>query len=78
MLNIGCLVEELVGVERESTMLFAKILPVMEHDICTSYRISKDLYRSRIYKLGGTGQGNSILGSICRDTSYIIFKKLEE
>ena len=76
--NIGCLVEESVGVEKEPAMLFAKILPVMEHHICTSYRISKDLYGSKTYKLGGTDQVNSVLGSICRDTSCIIFKKLED
>ena len=76
--NIGYLVEESVRVERESAMLFAKILPVMEHHICTSYGISKDSYSSRTYKLGGTGQGNSVSGSICRDTSCIIFKKLED
>jgi len=40
--NIGCLVEESVRVKREPAMLFAKILPVMEHHICTSYGISKD------------------------------------
>ena len=52
--NIGYLVEELVRVEREPAILFAKILPVMEYHICTSYRISKDSYGSRTYKLGGT------------------------
>ena len=28
--------------------------------------------------MGGTGQHNSVSGAICRDTSCLIFKKLEE
>ena len=34
--NIGCMVEESVGVERELAKLFAKMLPVMNHHMCTS------------------------------------------
>ena len=64
-------------VEREPAKLFAKLLPVLEHHICTSFGISKEYYGSSIYKLGRTRQGNSVLEVICRDTSYIIFKKLE-
>ena len=44
--NIGCLVQESVGVEREPAKLFAKILPIMNHHICTSYGISKEYYGS--------------------------------
>ena len=33
--NIGCMVEESVGFEREPANLFAKLLPVMNHHICT-------------------------------------------
>ena len=76
--NIGCMVQEAVGVEREPAKLFAKLLPVMEHHICTSFGISKGHYGSVMYKLGGTGQGNSVSGAICRDTSCLIFKHLEE
>ena len=76
--NIGCMVQEAVGVEREPAKLFAKILPIMEHHICTSFGISKTFYGSKTYKLGGTGQGNSVSGAICRDTSCIIFKYLED
>ena len=76
--NIGCLVEESVGLEREPALLFTKILPVMEHHTCTSYGISDSSCGSKHFKLGGTGQGNSVSGSICRDTSCIIFKHLED
>jgi len=76
--NIGCLVEEAVGVEREPAKLFARVLPVMNHYICTSFGISENYYGSDIFKLGGTGQGNSVSGAICRDTSCIIFKKIEK
>ena len=71
------MVEESVEVEREPAKLFAKILPVMNHHKCTSYGISKESYGSSSYKLGGKGQGSSVSGAICRDTSYLIFKKLE-
>ena len=75
--QLGCLVQESVGVEREPAKLFAKLLPVMQHHICTSFGISKDYYGSERYKLGGTGQGNSVSGTICRDTSCLIFKHIE-
>ena len=64
--------------ERDLAIVFAKILPVMNHYICTSFGISKSYYGSSVYKLGGTGQGNSVSGAICRDTSCLIFKKLED
>ena len=52
LLNIGCIVEEAIGVEHEPAKLFAKILPVMQHYICTSFGISKEYYGSITYKLG--------------------------
>ena len=59
--NIGCLIEESVGVEREPALLFAKILPVMEHHICTSFGISKEFYGSKEFKLGGQAKGTPYL-----------------
>jgi len=50
----------------------------MNHHICTDYGISKSSYGSIIEKLGGTGQGNSVSGTICRNTSCLIFKYLEK
>ena len=76
--NLGCLVQESVGVERKAAKIFAKVLPIMKHHVCTDFGISKDTYGSQTERLGGTGQGNSVSGAICRDTSCLIFKYLEE
>jgi hypothetical protein len=75
---LGCLIQEAVGVTRQATKVFADILPIMEHHICTNFGISKISYGSCVEPLGGTGQGNSVSGAICRDTSCFIFKYLEE
>ena len=53
--NLGCLVQESVGVEREATKVFAKVLPIMEYYVCTDFGISKSTYGNSISKLGGTG-----------------------
>ena len=58
--------------------MFAKVLPIMQHHVCTDFGISQISYRSSIEKLGGTGQGNSVSGAICRDISCLIFKYLEQ
>ena len=50
----------------------------MQYHICTSFGISKEYYGSITYKLGRRRQGNSVSRAICRDTSYLIFKHLEE
>jgi len=76
--NIGCLVEEAIGVECEPAKLFARILPVMNHYICTSFRISNSFYGIDTFKLGSTGQGISVSGAICKDVLYIIFRKIEK
>ena len=76
--NIGCMVQEAVGVNREASKVFAKVLPIMQHHVCTDFGISKNFYGSKVEKLGGTGQGNSVSGAICRDTSCLIFKYLED
>ena len=75
---IGCMVEESVGFEREPAKLFAKLFPVVNHRMCISYGISKEWHGSNSCKLGGIGQGNSVSGVTCRDTSCLIFKKLED
>ena len=66
--NIGCMAQEAVGVERTPAKVFAKVLPIMNHHVCTSFGISKKTHGSKYETLGGTGQGNSVSGSICRDT----------
>ena len=76
--NIGGMVQESVGVERNAIILFQKVLPIMKHHVCTDFGISTKYYGHQNDKLGGTGQGNSLSGAICRDTSCIIFKYLED
>ena len=50
----------------------------MDHCICTSYGKSQEFHGSSSFKLGGTEQGNSVSGAICRDTLCLIFNKLED
>ena len=76
--NVGHIVQEVVGVERELAKLFAGILPDINYHICASFRISKDSYGSLSFKLGDTGQKNSVSGTIYWDISCLIFKRLEE
>ena len=76
--SLGCLVEESVGVEREPAKLFAKILLVVNYITHASYRISTQKIGSETFKLVGIGQGNLVSGAICRNTFYLIFKKIEE
>ena len=70
--------QKVVGVNREVSKVFAKILLIMNHHICTDFGISKEAYGSKVETLGGIRQGNSVLGAICRDTSCLIFKYLEQ
>ena len=72
------MIEEAIGVQWEASKIFAKVLPIMNYYVCTDFRISKTAYRSTWEKLGGTGQGNSVSGVICWDTSCLIFKYLEQ
>ena len=63
--------------DRKAAKAFVKALPAMEYFICTNYGISQISHRSSVKTLGGTSQGNSISGAICRDISCLIFKLLE-
>ena len=75
--EIRSIIQELVGIERLPIKLFMKMIPVMEDHICIGYRISKEWYRGINKRMAGTGQRNVILGNICRDTLYIIFKAIK-
>ena len=59
--NIECLAEESAGVERKPAKLFAKLLPIMNHFVCTSFGISDEHYGSNEFKLGGTGHAGALL-----------------
>ena len=75
---MGCLVQEAVGVKREAAKMFHAVLPIMQHHACTDFGISNKFYGSTAERLGGTGQGNSVSGAICQDTSCLMFKYLEQ
>ena len=49
----------------------------MKYYIVIDYGISTKSYGRRENTMSRTGQGNSVLRAICRDTSYIIFSHLE-
>jgi len=76
--NIGCMVQESVGVQRNFAKLMQTVLPIMKHHVATDFGISSTSYGDKMNQLGGTGQGNSASGAICRDTSCVIFKHLED
>jgi len=43
--KIGSIVKELIGIERKLIQLIAKVLPIIEHHICTSFGASSEFYR---------------------------------
>ena len=77
LLNIGCMVQEAVGVNWVAAKIFQIVLPVIKYYAVMDYGISTESYGSRENIMVGTGQDNSVLGAICRDTSCIIFSYLE-
>ena len=52
--NIGSIVEESVGRNRNEMLLYTKIMPRFEHHVSTGYRVSQGYY-SRSDLLAGTG-----------------------
>ena len=50
----------------------------MEHHICTSFGASEEFYGGVNNKQAGTGQGYVTLVNICRDTSNLVIKPIEE
>ena len=53
--KLGCIVEEVVGVNRETASRFYKTLPIMQHHMRTDYGISETYYGKKNDKLGGRG-----------------------
>ena len=49
----------------------------MKHYIAIDFSISSTSCRDKLNPLRGTGQGNSVSDTICRDTSCLIFRYLE-
>ena len=54
-----------------------KVLPVMNHFICTSFSVSETSYSRLNKKQVGTGQGNGVSVNICRDSSCLVIKEIE-
>jgi len=71
------MVEEALGVDRRAIKVFSKTIESLRHRVCTSFGMSDKSYGGRGFSLVGTGQGNILLGAICRDQSCLIFKIME-
>ena len=74
--NVGSIVEELVGCNRNAMKLYTKIMPKLEHYVSTGYGISDGFYGGNT-ELANTGQGNKFSGNMYWDISCLIIKQLE-
>ena len=59
-------------------MLIMKVIPIMQHYICTSFSISNQSYRGIDDPHVGTGQGNITSGNICRNKLCLVIKYIEK
>ena len=55
-----------------------KLLLIINHYLCISYKISIESYSGEHYVFAGTRQGIVISRAICKDISYFIFKVIDE
>ena len=76
--NTAFMVEESTGANREEIKLVPKALPCCKIFLETSHGVRKDCYGGINELLGGTGQDNVFLGSLCRDVSCFTFKETEK
>ena len=65
--NIGGIVEESIGVNREAIKLITKVLPRWKNFIASTHGVSKESYDGGNESLGGTKKGNVFSGSVYRD-----------
>jgi len=75
--NICGIVKESLGISRQGIKLIAKVMPVLNHYVCTGFGISKNSYGSIEQQILGTGQGNRFSGDASRDTPYYINREVE-
>jgi len=75
--EVGGILEESVGRDRDALKLISKVIPNWNHYVSTAYGISEKCYRGEDNQLAGTGQGNKFSGDVCRDTSCLIMKSIE-
>ena len=62
--NVGSIVKESVGHNRNAIILCTKIMPFFEHHASAGFGISDDFY-GELEKLARTGQGNKFSGDMC-------------
>ena len=74
--NLISIIEELIGIDRNTIKLITKVLPIMKHSVCTSFGVSKESYMSIEDLITGTRQGNITSGDGCRDQSYYILQEV--
>lgn len=77
LVNIGCLVEEVVGVKIVLYLLLSKLTLLFEYYLFTGFGISMECYRGNYNKLEGTSQRFFLSRDIFRDKTYLIFKVIE-
>ena len=76
--DIGGILEESVGHDRNGIKLITKVMANWEHYIITGHGISEKHYGREQMKLAVTGEGNKFSEDMCRDTSCLIIRKLEK
>ena len=69
--------EQSFGLSHKEAFLLNNTLQNFVHYISTGYGISKRSYGRKTELLAGTGQGNILSGSICKNITCLIFKFLE-
>ena len=75
--EVGGILEESVGRDRAAIKLITKVIPNWNHYVSAAHGISEKSYGGEDNKLVGTGQGNRFSGDVCRDTSCLIMKCIE-
>ena len=76
--EIGSIVEESAGRDRDAVKLFSKVIPNWRHCIQTGHGISNSYCGGELDPLAGAGQGNRFSGDARRDTSCLILKSIED
>ena len=76
--NIGGMVEESIGANREAIKLITKEFPRWKHFVGTTHDMSKESHGGMNALVGRTGQGNVFLGNACRDVSCFVLKQIEK
>ena len=74
--NIGGIVEESIGANRDTNKLFARVLLRFGCHAGIVHDVREESYRGGTVLLGDTGQENEFYGSAQSDTSCVIFKEL--